>query len=132
MKVIGYVCGTDKQNIEKQKYLLDQYAQGNQMPIDEFIYAEISSWEDIKERRISELLSKLTKGDILLVAELSQLGRNMLQTLNIINSLGEQGVQITFVLQPELSTSGHQAELLFIIYRYLEEMEQGYISEHNK
>lgn len=129
MKVVGYVrVSTDKQDVEKQKHLLLQYAQSHQMLINEFIHAEASSRKDVKERRIDELLVKLTQGDVLLVAELSRLGRNMLQTLNIINELSEQGVRIAFVRQPELSTTGHQAKLLLAIYSYFAEAEREYIS----
>ena len=107
MTVIGYTrVSTDKQDLEKQKHLLLEYAQAQQMMIDEFIGAEVSSTQGAKERRVEELLSKLKEGDSLLVAELSRLGRNMLQTLNIINELAEKGVSLIFVRQPELSTSG--------------------------
>lgn len=129
MKVIGYIrVSTDKQDIEKQKHLLLQYAQTHQILINEFIHAEVSSGESIRERRIDELITGLTKGDMLLVAELSRLGRNMLQTLNIINELSEKGVKIVFVRQPELSTTGQQAKLLLAIYSYFAETEREYIS----
>jgi DNA invertase Pin-like site-specific DNA recombinase len=62
--------------------------------IDEFIEAEVSSREDTGARRIDELQDKLQKGDTLLVAELSCLGREMLQVLNIINDLSEKGVKL--------------------------------------
>ena len=63
------------------------------------------------ERRIDELRAKLADGDTLIVAELSRLGRNMFETLNIINTLGEGGVRILFVRQPELSTDGRAGYL---------------------
>lgn len=129
MQVIGYVrVSTDKQDVEKQKHLLLQYAQSHQMLIHEFIHAEVSSGQSIQERRIDELLAKLTNGDVLLVAELSRLGRNMLQTLNLIHELSEKGVKIAFVRQPELSTTGQQAKLLLAIYSYFAETEREYIS----
>ena len=78
------------------------------------------------------MVSKLGAGDILLVAELSRLGRNMLQTLNIINELSEQSVKITFVRQPELSTTGAHAKLLLAIYSYFAEAERAYISLRTK
>jgi DNA invertase Pin-like site-specific DNA recombinase len=46
--------------------------------INEFINVEVSSRKNTKERRIDELLAKLQKGDTLIVAELSRLGRNLL------------------------------------------------------
>jgi DNA invertase Pin-like site-specific DNA recombinase len=133
MKVIGYVrVSTDKQDVEKQKHLLLQYAQTNQLLINEFIHAEVSSTKSTKERRIDELSNKLTAGDLLLVVELSRLGRNMLQTLNIINELSERGVKITFVRQPELSTTGSHGKLLLAIYSYFAETERAYISLRTK
>ena len=63
-----------------------------------------------------------------LVAELSRLGREMLQVLNIINSLSAKGVKITFVRQPELSTTGTHGKLLLAIYSYFAESEREFIS----
>ena len=133
MKVIGYVrVSTDKQDVEKQKHLLLQHAQSQQLLITEFIHTEVSSQKSTQERRIDELLVKLKKGDVLMVAELSRLGRNMLQTLNIINDLSEKGVKIAFVRQPELSTTGQHAKLLLAIYSYFAETEREYISLRTK
>ena len=47
-----------------------------------------------------------------MVAELSRLGRNMLETLNIINELNQRGIKVVFVRQPELSTYGAHSKLL--------------------
>ena len=133
MKVIGYIrVSTDEQDLEKQKHLLLEYAQDRQLLINEFISVEVSSKEGTKERRIDELLSMLNKGDTLLVAELSRLGRNMLETLNIINEISKNGVSIIFIRQPELSTVGSHAKLLLAIYSYFAEAEREYISMRTK
>jgi DNA invertase Pin-like site-specific DNA recombinase len=89
------------------------------MHIDDFIQVEISSRRNPRERRIDELLSRLGKGDVLLVAELSRLGRNMFEVSNLINQVGERGVKLIFVRQPELSTMGPHGKLLLAIYSYL-------------
>ena len=95
MKVIAYTrISTDQQDLEKQKHLLLTYPQKQGWLIDEFIEVAVSSKKSAKIRKIDELIEKLKKGDILLVAELSRLGRNMLETLNIINTLSEKGIKI--------------------------------------
>jgi DNA invertase Pin-like site-specific DNA recombinase len=71
---------------------------------------------------------KLQNGDTLLVAELSRLGREMLQVLNLINNLSVNGVKITFIRQPELSTTGSHGKLLLAIYSYFAEAEREFIS----
>ena len=80
--------------------------------IDLFIRVEVSTRKSLRERRIEELLGALSDGDTVLVAELSRLGRNMFQTLDLINKMSEMGVKLIFVRQPELSTTGSHAKLL--------------------
>jgi DNA invertase Pin-like site-specific DNA recombinase len=128
-KIVGYIrVSTEKQDLDKQRHLLLEYARDKQLHIDEFVEIEMSSRKSSAARRIDELLAKLKKGDLLLVAELSRLGREMLQVLNIINDLSEKGVEITFIRQPELSTSGEYGKLLLAIYSYFAEAERTFIS----
>ena len=130
---IGYVrVSTDQQDVDGQRHLLLAYAQANKLIIDEFVELEISSRKNTKERRIDELLSRLQQGDTLLVAELSRLGRNMLETLNLIHALSEKGVSLIFVRQPELSTVGPHTKLLLAIYSYFAESERDFISLRTK
>jgi DNA invertase Pin-like site-specific DNA recombinase len=133
MKVIGYTrVSSDKQDLQKQEHLLLEYAQEQDLRISDFIHVEISSRKDTKERRIDELLDWLDDGDVLLVAELSRLGRNMFEVIDIINQLGENGVEVIFVRQPELSTAGPHRKLLLAIYSYFAEAEREFISVRTK
>ena len=128
-KIIGYIrISTDRQDLDKQRHLLLEHARRQHLFIDEFVEIEISSRKSNAARRIDELVAKLDTGDLLLVAELSRLGREMLQVLNIINALSEKGVEITFIRQPELSTSGDYGKLLLAIYSYFAEAERTFIS----
>jgi len=86
----------------------------------------------LRERRIEELLESVSGGDTVIVAELSRLGRNMFQTLELINKLSEMGVKLIFVRQPELSTTGSHAKLLLAIYSYFAESERDFISLRTK
>lgn len=133
MKAIGYTrVSSDKQDLQKQEHLLLKYAQEQDLRIRDFIRVEISSRKDTKERRVDELLDCLDEGDTLLVAELSRLGRNMFEVIDIVNKLGENGVEVIFVRQPELSTAGSHRKLLLAIYSYFAEAEREFISERTK
>ena len=133
MKTIAYCrISTSQQDLEKQKHLLLEFAQQNQWLIHEFIEVEVSSRKNQQARKIDILLEKLKQGDRLLVAELSRLGRNMLETLNIINTLTERKIKIVFIRQPELSTNNHHSKLLLAIYSYFAESEREYISIRTK
>lgn len=133
MKTIGYIrISTDKQDAQKQEHLLLRYAQQHELHIDRFVSVEMSSRKSTRERRIDELLHELTAGDTLVVAELSRLGRNMFEVIEIINQLGQKGAEIVFVRQPELSTSGPHRKLLLAIYSYFAEAEREFISLRTK
>jgi DNA invertase Pin-like site-specific DNA recombinase len=133
MKVVGYIrVSSDKQDLQKQEHLLLKYAQQHDLKVGDFINVEISSRKSTKERRIDELLSTLGDGDILLVAELSRLGCNMFEVIEIINRLGAKGVEVVFVRQPELSTAGPHRKLLLAIYSYFAEAEREFISIRTK
>ena len=133
MTVIGYLrVSSDKQDLEQQEHLLLKYAQQQGLAISEFVAVEMSSRKTPGERRIEELMTKLHEGDMLLVAELSRLGRNMFEVLEIINRLSDNGVQIAFIRQPELSTAGTHGKLLLAIYSYFAETEREFISIRTK
>lgn len=133
MTTIGYLrVSTDEQDLLQQEHLLLKHAQKNQMQIDRFIRVEVSTRKSLRERRIEELLNALSSGDTVIVAELSRLGRNMFQTLDLINKMSEMGVRLIFVRQPELSTTGSHAKLLLAIYSYFAEAERDFISMRTK
>lgn len=133
LKAIGYIrVSSDKQDFDSQKQLLLNYSQSKQLLISEFIESDVSSKKDTKSRKIDILLEKLAPGDTLLISELSRLGRNMLETLNIINALSNKKIKIIFVQQPELSTTGPHTNLLLAIYSYFAEAERDHISFRTK
>lgn len=132
---IAYIrVSTSKQDTDNQKHRLLEYAQSKKLVIDEFLEVEISSRKEARLRKIDELISKLNTDDNLYITELSRLGRNMLEVLNIINSLREKGVNIFFINQPELSTSDNEAldGLKFAIYGFLAQSERDFISQRTK
>jgi DNA invertase Pin-like site-specific DNA recombinase len=133
--VVGYIrVSTDKQNLENQKHKILTYAHDNKLTIDEFVEIEISSKGDQKKRKIDELFSKLKKDDTLICTELSRLGRNMLEILNLIERFNKAQIKLIFVNQPELSTNQNNAlsSLLLAIYGYFAQTEREIISERTK
>ena len=102
--------------------------------IDEFIEIEISSKKSQKARLIEALMEKMKSGDTLICTELSRLGRNMLEILNLIEKFNQIGIKLIFTNQPELSTSQNESlsALLLAIYGYFAQTEREIISERTK
>jgi DNA invertase Pin-like site-specific DNA recombinase len=133
--IIGYIrVSTEKQSMKNQKHKLLEYAQNNKLIINEFIELEISSKKTQKDRLLDDVFSKLKSGDIFICTELSRLGRNMLEILNLIEKFNKLDIKIIFTNQPELSTNKNEAlsSLLLAIYGYFAQTEREIISERTK
>lgn len=135
-KIIGYIrVSTDTQSVANQKLKILEYARLNKIVIDDFVSIEISTRKNQKDRKIDEIKALLKKDDTLIVTELSRLGRNMLEILNLIEHFNQNSVKIIFTNQPELSTTGKNdalSSLLFSIYGYFAEAEREIISTRTK
>lgn len=133
--IIGYVrVSTEQQSMSNQKHKLLEYAQNNKIIIDEFIELEISSKKDQKDRLLNEVFKKLKSGDTFMCTELSRLGRNMLEILNLIEKFNSADIKLIFTNQPELSTNKNEAlsSLLLAIYGYFAQTEREIISQRTK
>lgn len=132
--ILGYMrISTDKQDNEKQKHLILEYAHDNNLKLDEFVEVEMSSRRSEKERKINELKERLKADDTLIVAELSRLGRNMLDVMNLVQYFSQKDIKIIFIRQPELSTfNTAHSKLLLAIYSYFAESEREFVSMRTK
>ena len=93
--IIGYIrVSTEQQSLDNQKHKILEYAQQYKMIIDEFIEIEISSKKNQKSRLIDELFEKLSSGDTFICTELSRLGRNMLEILNLIERFNQANIKL--------------------------------------
>ncbi|WP_240331066.1 recombinase family protein [Helicobacter suis] len=133
-KVIAYIrISTDKQEQLSQRYDLEQYAKANNISVDKWIEVEMSSRRSQEKRRVNELKDLLEKGDLLLVAELTRLGRSMVEVMNLMEFFNEKGVRVCFTRQPELNTYKNAiGNLLIAIYSYLAQAEREMISIRTK
>ena len=133
--IIGYIrVSTEQQSLENQRHKILEYAQHHKIIIDTFIEIEISSEKNQKARLIDELFEKLSSGDTFICTELSRLGRNMLEILNLIERFNQANIKLIFTNQPELSTNQNKAlsGLLLAIYGYFAQTEREIISERTK
>lgn len=98
--IFSYIrVSTDNQTIQHQKDEIKRYCDLNNLTIDKNIEIEISSRKDTRLRRIDELLEILNENDILIVTELSRLGRNTGEVINLIDMILKKGVELRILKQ---------------------------------
>lgn len=83
----GYVrVSTDKQTVENQKLSIANYIkkkERNNTNVERVAETE-SGTKSYKQRKLGELLEQLHEGDILLISELSRLGRSLFEVMEIL------------------------------------------------
>lgn len=134
-RTIAYLrVSTSKQDVENQELELLRYANANSLSIDDWFKLEVSSRKSLKDRRIDELLDSLSSGDILIVSELSRLGRSLSQIIGIVDQLLDKGV--TFIaIKQGMRLNGEQdmtAKIQVAMFGLLAELERDLISERTK
>ncbi|HNQ64111.1 MAG: hypothetical protein ILNGONEN_02487 [Syntrophorhabdaceae bacterium] len=134
-RVIAYLrVSTDKQDIDNQRLEILTYANKHSMKIDEFIEVEISSRKDLLKRRISELLAKVAAGDTVIVAELSRIGRSIVEVINIVNELVQKKVRLIAIKQGlDIRDNGDmQTKIMITMFSLFAEIERDLISQRTK
>ena len=78
---------TDQQSLDQQERTVYEWLERNNMHVDETFSDEgVSGGVSYKQRRLgNELLPKMKEGDVLIVSEISRLGRSMFDLSKLIN-----------------------------------------------
>jgi len=136
--IYGYIrVSTDDQSVDSQKNVISRYCVEKKVMVDEWIALEVSSRKSLRQRRIEELLSKLSKEDVVIVSELSRLGRSIKEVLSIIERLTKEcGSRLILVKQnmdinPK-NTNDLTNKILITVFAMLAELERDFISERTK
>lgn len=133
-KIVAYLrVSTDKQDLNHQKLELLEFARKKSLSIDEFVEITISSRMTSKQRRIDELLERLTQADTLIVTELSRLGRSTTEVISLVNALAKRGIRV-IVLKQNLDISQHDmnSEVALTLFSLFSELERDLISLRTK
>lgn len=133
-KIVAYLrASTDKQDLNHQKLELLEFARKKSLSIDEFVEITISSRKSSKQRRIDELLSMLNDGDILLVTELSRLGRSTTEVITIVNSLAKRNIRVIVLKQNlDISQQDINSKVTLTLFSLFSELERDLISLRTK
>ncbi len=134
-RVIAYLrISTGAQDLNAQKLELHEYARRNDIKINKFIEVKISSRKSTKDRKIDKLLEYLQAGDLLLISELSRLGRSVGQIIQIVDTLIKEQVRLVAVKE-SIKINGKQdiqTKTMITMFGLFAEIERDLISERTK
>ncbi len=128
-KVVGYLrVSTVNQDLEKNKADILTYANDHKLGNVEFVEEVVSGKVSWKLRKIKEVIDSLGKDDWLIVAELSRLGRSMLEIMEIISEAKRKGINIHAVKNGWTLNGSIESKILLMVFAMASEIERDLIS----
>lgn len=84
----GYIrVSSDRQTVENQRFEIGNFCKRQNLCIDGWIEETISRTKNYDKRKLGGLLNIVQKGDLIICAELSRLGRNLFMIMEILHIL---------------------------------------------
>lgn len=131
--IFAYIrVSTDKQCVENQRFEIERYCRRNELAVDVWVEETVSGTIVIEERKLGKLLRKTRKGDVLICAELSRLGRNMMLIMSVLNRCMECGVQVWSIKDGYKLGCDLQSKVLAFAFGLAAEIERDLISQRTK
>lgn len=131
----GYVrVSTDKQTVENQKLSIVNYIKKKERnnTIIERVAETESGTKSYKQRKLGELLEQLHEGDILLISELSRLGRSLFEVMEILGNLMQKEVQVISIKEGFELGENISSKVLAFAFSLSAEIERQLISQRTK
>jgi len=133
-RTIAYIrASTDKQDLNNQKLQVLDYAQRQDLKIDDFIEVTVSSRQSRKQRRIQELTELLADTDTLIVSELSRLGRSTSEVIALVNEFLQRNIRV-IVIKQNLDMAQHDmsSKIIVTLFSLFAELERDLVSVRTK
>jgi DNA invertase Pin-like site-specific DNA recombinase len=131
--IYGYIrVSTDKQTTENQRFEITNYSEKKVLTIGTWIEETISATKKLENRKLGGLLNQMVKGDILIVSELSRLGRNLMQIMSILNRCMETEIQVFTIKENYELGNNINSKVLAFAFGLSAEIERNLISQRTK
>ena len=129
----GYIrVSTDRQTTQNQKFEIKNYAKERGIMIDEWVEETISATKKLEQRKFGLLLKKMKKGDVLIVSELSRMGRNLMQIMKILHDCMEKDIQVFTIKERYELGNNINSKVLAFAFGLSAEIERNLISQRTK
>lgn len=131
---IGYIrVSTDTQITSNQKNEILNYAHELHVKVDKFIDVTMSSRKNMRDRLIDDLFTSLSLGDMLIISELSRLGRSTQEVLQTIEKLMSIGVELHIIKQKMIINPNNKndfvSKAMITLMSLFSELERDLISQ---
>ena len=131
--IYGYIrVSSDKQTVENQRFEIRNFCKAHGMSVDGWIEETISGTKSFDKRLLGQLLKKVGKGDCIICAELSRLGRNLFMIMEILNICMTKECRVWTIKDNYRLGDDIQSKVLAFAFGLSAEIERNLISQRTK
>ena len=131
--IYGYVrVSTDKQTVENQRFEISRFASRSGMTIDGWIEETVSGTTNWTKRGLGRLLLGVHKGDIVVCAEISRLGRSLFMIMEILNFCMNRGCRVWTVKDGYRLGDDIPSKVLAFAFGLSAEIERNLVSQRTR
>ena len=123
---------TDQQDAQNQKFGILDYCNKNNLSPIKFIEDTTSgkiAWQD---RAIGQIMERATNGDLIVVSEISRLGRSTLQVLEILEAAAKKEISVHIAKNHMVIDGSMQSTITATILGLAAQIEREFISSRTK
>ncbi len=129
----GYIrVSTDKQTVENQRYEINEFCKRQNLQVDGWIEETISGTKNYDKRKLGVLLKEVQKGDLIICAELSRLGRTLFMIMEILNICMKKECKVWTIKDNYRLGDDIQSKVLAFAFGLSAEIERNLISQRTK
>ena len=133
MKTTAYLrISTVDQDIEKNKSDILKLVNEKRLGYVEFIEEQISGKVSWRNRKIFAIINEAKKDDVIIVSELSRLGRSMLEIMEILSIATQKQLKIYSVKGDWHLDGSIQSKVMAMVFSMASEIERDLISSRTK
>jgi len=131
--IYAYIrVSTDKQSVENQRFEILKYADSKKITIDKWIEETVSSKRKLADRMLGKTLDNLNTEDILIISELSRLGRNLMEVMSILHNCMDKDVKVHTIRENYELGNNISSKVLAFAFSLSAEIERQLISQRTK
>lgn len=131
--IYAYIrVSTDKQTVENQRYEILKYSSNKRIHVDNWIEETISGSKRSEDRKLGSVITGLKKNDILIVSELSKLGRNLMEVMSILHICMQKESKVFAIKEGYELGNNISSKVLAFAFSLSAEIERNLISQRTK
>jgi len=131
--IYGYIrISTDKQSVENQRYEILKFSDEKKWNVNQWIEETVSGTKKISARKLGKLLNQMTKNDVLVVTELSRLGRSLMEVMSILHGCMEKDIIVYTTKERYELGNNINSKVLAFAFSLSAEIERNMISQRTK